>query len=105
GVIDREVERSKQGGGTLQVALRLFDSRLLHQAILVARHNIENLIKFSQRFRKTTKIDIGHRLLRQEINITWVELLGFFELGPAPLPLPSSPCPISQQFRNHAAIR
>src|SRR5215468_6371408 len=94
-VIDRDVERSQQRRGTLQVALCLLDSRLLHQDILVVWRNIENFIKLSQRFRKTTKTNIGDRMLREEINIARVEPLGFFEISFAPVPLASSPCDIS----------
>ena len=68
---------SEERRGTLQVALRLCDSRLLHQDILVAWCNVENLIKLSQRFGETTKTDIGSRALREEINIARVEPLRF----------------------------
>ena len=83
----------------------LCNSRLLHEGIHVVWRNIENLIKLSQRFRETTKSDIASRLLGEEINIARVEPLRFVEVGFAPVPLASSPCDISQQFRNPAAIR
>src|SRR5439155_15586453 len=98
------VERSEQRRGTRQVALRLCDTRLLHQDIQVVRRNIENFIKLSQSFRETAKSDIGSPVLREEINIARVEPLGFDEVGFAPVPLASSPCDISERFRNPAAI-
>src|SRR5512133_1623154 len=96
---------SEERRGILQVALRVCDSRLVHQDILVAWCNVENFIKLSQRFGETTTSDIGNRVLREEINIARVEMLRFVKVTLAPVPLASSPCDISQQFRNPAAIR
>ena len=61
GVISRWVERSEKRRGPRQVALSLCDDRLFDERIQVVRCNIENLVKLSQRFGKTTKLDIGNR--------------------------------------------
>ena len=82
------MERSQKRRSPRQVALGLRDSRLLHQRIQVVRYNIENLIKLSQRFRETTKADIGKRVLGEQANIARVEPLGFVEVRFASVPLP-----------------
>src|SRR5262249_23200007 len=105
GVAGSEVEPRKERRGTRKVTFRLCDSRLLHQGISVVRCNVKNFIRPSQRFGETTTTDVVSRVLREEINIARVELLGFLEVRLAPVPLASSPCDISQQFRNPAAIR
>ena len=71
----------------------------------VVRRDIENLIKLSQRFGETTKIDIGKRVLGEQGNVARVEPLGFVEVRLAPVPLASPSRDIGQRFRNPAAIR
>src|SRR5438034_8286045 len=61
--IGGRTERSEERRGTRQVAFGLCDSRLVRQDIDVVRRDIENLVKLSQRFRKTTKGLIGSRVL------------------------------------------
>ena len=63
-VVGTRVERSEERRGTRWVALGLCDSRHCHHGVDVVWRDIENLIKLSQRFRETTKSDIGSRLLR-----------------------------------------
>ena len=99
------MERSEQRRRTRQVALRLCDGRLLRQNIGVIRGNIETFIKLSQRFRKTTKIDIVNRVVGKQGNAARVEPLGFVEVGFASVPLAPPACDQSERFRNQAAIR
>src|SRR5439155_939584 len=63
GVVGGRMQRSEERRGTRQVALGLCNSRLYHESIHVVRHDVENLIKLSQRFGETTKDDIGKRVL------------------------------------------
>src|SRR6266853_4741555 len=97
-------ERSEQRSSPRQVALGLCNSRLEREGIHVVRRNIENLIKLSQRFGKTTKRDIGNRVLGEQVDVARVEPLGFVEERLAPLPQAAPPCAIGQRFRNPAAI-
>jgi hypothetical protein len=57
------MERSEQRRGARQVALGLCNTRLVYEGIGVIRCDIENLVKLSQRFGETTKVDIGERVL------------------------------------------
>ena len=57
------MQGSEERRSTRQVALGLCDGRLYRHGIDVVRRNIENLIKLSQRFGETTKIDIGNCVL------------------------------------------
>src|SRR6266700_7202025 len=98
------MQRSEERRGPRQIALRLCNSRLLHERIDVVRCNIEDLIKLSQRFGETTKVDIGKRVLGEQENVAWVEPLGFVEIRLAPVPLTPPPLDIGQRFRNLAAI-
>src|SRR6266513_5083985 len=98
------MQRSEERRGPRQIALRLCDSRLVHEGIQVVRRNIEHLIKLSQRFRETTKVDIGKRVLREQVNVARVEPLGFVEVRLTPLPLASPAGDIGQRFRNLAAV-
>ena len=75
------MEGSEQCSRTRQIALGLCDTRLKRESIHVVRCNIENLIKLSQRFGETTKVDIGKRVLGEQVNIARVEPLGFVEVG------------------------
>ena len=63
----------------------------MREDIHVVRRNIENLIKLSQRFGETTKVDIGKRALRECVHVAWVEPLRFVEvrLTLVPLALPA----------------
>ena len=66
-------------------------ARLKHERVHVVRCDIENLIKFSQGFGKTTKSDIGKRVLAEQVDVARVEPLGFVKVGFAPVPLASPP--------------
>src|SRR5262249_42546806 len=61
--------------------------------------------EFSKGFRKMTTLDVGKRVLREEINIARIEPLGFVEIIVAPIPLTPPACYIGEQFRNPATIR
>ena len=98
------MERSEECSRTRQIALGLADIRLCRECIHVVWRDIENLIKLSQRFGETTKVDIGKRVLGEQVNIARVEPLGFVEVRLALVPLASPPLDIGQRFRNPAAI-
>lgn len=91
--------------GPRKVALGFGNSRLCRERIDVARCNIEDLIKLSQCFWETTKVDVGSRMLVDQINIAGVEPLRFVELQLASIPFTASPRNIGKRFRNLAAIR
>src|SRR4029450_13471882 len=80
------------------------NTRLKHNGIYIVRCDIKNLIKRSQSFWETTKVDIGKGMLGEEVNIARVEPLGFVEIRLAPVPLALPACDIGQRFRNPAAI-
>ena len=50
------------------------------QGIDVVRRDIENLIELSQRFRETTKMQVGIRLLSEQVDVARIEPLGFVEV-------------------------
>src|SRR6059058_369990 len=91
--------------GPRQVALGLSDTCFEGKRIDIVRCNIENLIKLSQRFGKTTKAVIVTRVLGEQGNVARVKPLGFVEVRLAPVPLAAPPCDIGQRFRDSAAIR
>jgi len=95
------VERSKDRGGPGQIAFALGDTGFKREGFHIVRCDIENLIKLSQRFGKTTKGAIGRRVLDEQVDVTWVEALGFVEIGLAPIPLTPSPCDVA----NNSGIR
>ena len=97
--------RSEERRGTRQIALSLCDSRLCCEGIDVVRHNIENLIKLSQRLGETTKLDIAMRVLAEQVNVARVEPLGLVEIRLALVPLAAPARDRGQQRRNLAAIR
>src|SRR5437762_14180620 len=99
------MQRSEERRGARQVALGLCNSCLYHESIHVVRHDVENLIKLSQRFGETTEDDIGKRVLGEQVNVARIEPLSFVEIRLAPVPLASPPRDIGQRFRNPAAIR
>src|SRR5207247_9997534 len=99
------MQRSQERRGPREVALGLVNTRLFREGIHVVRCDIENLIKLSQGFGKTTKTDIGIRVLGEQVNVARVEPLGFDEVRLALVPLASSACDISERLRNPAAIR
>src|SRR5439155_23889947 len=103
--VGTRLEGSEERRGPRQVALRLCDSRLCCEGVDVVRHNIENLVKLSQRFGETTKCDIGLRMRCEYGYVARVKPLGFVEVRLAPVPLASPPCDVGQRFRNSAAIR
>src|SRR6266704_2620737 len=49
-------------------------------------------------------LDIGNRVLGEEVKVARVEPLGFVEVRLAPVPLASPPLQIGQRFKNPAAI-
>ena len=98
------VQRSKERRRTRQIAFSLCDIRLEREGIRVVRCNIENAVKLSQRFGKTTKVHIGKCVLGQQRNVARVAPLGFVEVTLALVPLAAPPCEIGQRFRNPAAI-
>src|SRR5438876_4105417 len=65
---------------------------------------VENLFKLSQGFGETTKADVGTRVLREQVNVAGVELLGFVEIGVALLPIASPPFDIGESLRNPTVI-
>ena len=85
------MQRSKERRRTRQIAFSLCDIRLEREGIHVVRCNIENLVKLSQRFGETTKVDIGKRVLGEQANVARVEPLGFVEVTLALVPLASPP--------------
>src|SRR4029077_13618564 len=90
------VERSEERRGTRQVVLGLCNRRLEREDIHVVGYDIKKLIKLSQRLGKTTKEDIGKRVLGEEVNVARVEPLGFVEIRLASIPLTSPPRNIGQ---------
>ena len=104
GEVGGRAERSEERRGPRQIALGLCDSRHFRDAIHIVGCDIENLIKLSERFGETTKVDIGKRVLREEVNIARIEPVGFVEVLLAPVPLALSPCDKSELLRNPAAI-
>src|SRR5207249_11755020 len=105
GVLGRRVDRGEERRGTRQIALSLCDSRLCCEGVDVARHNIENLIKLSQRLGETTKLDIQLSMLSEQVDVARVESLGLVEVRLAPVPLAAPPRDRGQQCRNLAAVR
>src|SRR5260370_42034259 len=92
----------RRGAG--QVAPGLRNTRLYREGIQVVGYDIKNLVKLSQRFGKTTKSDVGNRVLGEQVHVARVETLGFVEIRLALVPLASPPRDIGQRFRNCAAI-
>ena len=90
------MERSKECSGPRKITLDLFDIRLYSECIHVVRCDIENLIKLSQRFWETTKVDIRKRVLGEHADVARIEPLDFVEIRLAPVPLTSPPRDISQ---------
>src|SRR5207249_11047074 len=104
GVVGSRVERSEERRGLRQIAFGLCNTRLFREGIDVVRRNIENLIKLSQRFRKTTECYIGKRVLGEQVNVARVEPLGFGEVRLGPVPLASPPRHVGQRLGNPTAI-
>src|SRR5215468_9611344 len=86
GFVGRRAERSEYRSSARQVADGLGDSRLLHQRIHIIRRDVENLIELLYRLGKTTKHDIGNRVLVEQVDITRVESLCFVEMRLALVP-------------------
>src|SRR5207249_16843 len=105
GVLGRRVDRGEERRGTRQIALSLCDSRLCCEGVDVARHDIENLVKLSQRFGKTTQLDIELCMLSEQDDVAWVEPLGLVEIRLASVPLSSPSRDIGQRCKNLAVIR
>ena len=83
------MQRGQERRSTRQVALPLCDTRLYRERTLVVRGNIQNLIKLSQRFGKTTLVAIGIRVRDEQLDVARVEPLSFVEGRLAPVPLAS----------------
>src|SRR2546429_9600734 len=98
------MQGSEESRSMWQIAFGLERSCLIDERVDVVRCDIENLIKLSQRFGETTQGLVGKRVLDEEVDVAWVEPLGFVEVRLAPFPLASPPLEISQVFRNPAAI-
>src|SRR5262245_30607135 len=98
------MERSEDRRGSRQVAFCLRDSRLLRKRVYVVRCYIENLIKLSHCFGKTTKRRIGKCMRRKQVDVARVEALGFVKIRLALVPLAAPACDKSQRFGNLAAI-
>src|SRR5438132_13853229 len=98
------MERSEDRRCSWQIALGLCDNRLSRERVHVIRCDIENLIKFSQGFGKTTQHHIKKPLLAEKVGVARVEALGLVKVGFAPVPLTSPPRNIGQRFRNLTAI-
>src|SRR5262249_5952467 len=98
------MERGEYRGSSRQVSDSLGDSRLLHQRIHIIRRYIENLIELLHCLGKTTKNDIGNRVLVEQVDITRVEPLRFVEMGLTLVPLASPACDIGERLRNSAAV-
>ena len=94
--------RSAAARGRSPSACAIF--AFVDECVHVVRCDIENLIKLSQCFGETTKVDIGKRVLAEQVNVARVEPLGFVKVGFAPVPLASPPLDIGQRLRNPAAI-
>ena len=71
-----------------QVAFGLSDRRLFHQGIDVVRHNLQNQVELAQRFGETPHRDVELGVSCKQIRITWIQSLGFDEVGLALFPLP-----------------
>src|SRR6266496_3702672 len=98
------MKRSENRRRSRQVALGLQDRRLERQGMDVIRGNIENLIKFSQRFGKTTKAAIGTSVVIEQADVARVEALGLVEIRLALVPSASPALETGQRFRDSAAI-
>jgi hypothetical protein len=82
---------SEECSGTREIALGLYDSRLIRERIRVVRRDVEDLIKLSQRFWETTKDGIRKRVVSKQPNVARVKPLGFVKIGLAPVPLALPP--------------
>src|SRR4029450_1610327 len=98
------MQRSQKRCSPGQIALGLRDTGLDHRGVNVVRCKVENLIKFSQRFREATDNDQGKRVLSKQVNVAWVEALSFAEVGVAPVPLASGSLDISEGLENPAVV-
>src|SRR5260370_15726968 len=99
------MHRSQKRSSPGQIALGLRDTGLDHRGVNVVRCKIENLIKFAQRFGEATYNDQGKGVLSKQVNVAWVEALGFVEVGVAPVPLASGPLDIGEGLKNPAVVR
>jgi hypothetical protein len=79
GVISHGMKRTENGRRAWQVTFSLGNRRFESQRIYVVRRDIENLVKLPQSFRKTTKKNVGKRVLAKQANIARVDLLGLVE--------------------------
>src|SRR5437899_11858719 len=99
------MQRSEERRRTREIALGLCNRRLCCEGGDVARHNIENLIKLSQRLGETTKLDIQLCMLSEQVDVARVESLGLVEVRLAPVPLAAPPRDRGQQRMKLAAVR
>ena len=80
------MKRTENGRRAWQVTFSLGNRCFQSQRIYVVRRDIENLVKLPQSFRKTTKKNVGKRVLAKQANIARVDLLGLVEERFALLP-------------------
>src|SRR5436190_16817252 len=98
------MQRSQQRSSPGQIALGLRDTGLDHGGVDVVRCEIENLIKFSERFGEATYNDKRKGVLSKQVKVAWVEPLSFVEVGVAPVPLAAGSLDIGQGLNNPAVI-
>ena len=84
---ERRQQRSEDRRSFGQIALGLCNGRLSREDIRIVWYNIEDLIKLSQRFGETTKLDRELCMLSEQVDIARVEPLGLVEIRLASVPL------------------
>src|SRR5262249_8178932 len=97
-------ERSEYRSSCRQVTYSLGDSRLLYEGIHIVRRDIKQLVELLYRVGKTTKNNIGNRVLVKQVDVTRVEAFCSLEIRLALLPPALPPCDICEQLRNSTAI-
>ena len=74
------------------------------QGINVARHDLENPVELSLRFRETPQGDVELGLPGEQTHVARIEPLGLVEVGFGFRPLPLAPGDKGERLRNPAAI-
>src|SRR5262249_23440452 len=90
-VVSIRMKWCQERSGTLEVALGLCNTCFVHECIHVVRRDIENLIKLSQRFGKTSKCNVRFCMLPKQRRVARVEPLSLIEVRLASVPLASPP--------------
>src|SRR5215831_19302815 len=96
GLVGSRAERSEYRSSARQIANSLGNCRLLHQRIHIIRRDIKNLIELLYRLGKTTKNNIGNRMLVQQVVVTRVEPLSLVEVRLALVPAALPACDIGE---------